>query len=137
MECCLGLGIGPPLQLAYALLHLFPGLERDDELLWYKDFIAGPRIAGLACGALFHLKDAKIPELDPLFLYQRLDDRVKCLLHDLLGLELGQPNVFGDRLDDLFLGHGTALLCMCPTSLEPTWPQSTRLARSKCNWRKH
>jgi hypothetical protein len=110
----LGFGIRPPLQFAYPLLHLLTRLERHYELLWDKDFIAGPWIASLASRPFFHFKYAKISELDPPILDQRSDDCIKGLLHNLLGLELCQPNILGDRFDDLFLGHGTALLSQCP-----------------------
>ena len=38
--------------------------------------------------------------------YQRLDDGIKRLLDDFLGFQLSQTNLFRNRFDDLFLGHG-------------------------------
>jgi hypothetical protein len=37
---------------------------------------------------------------------QRFDDRVEGLLDDFFRLQLGEPDLFGDGFNDLFLGHG-------------------------------
>jgi hypothetical protein len=36
---------------------------------------------------------------------QGLNDGIEGLLDDFLGLELSQPNLLGNGLNDLFLGH--------------------------------
>ena len=93
------------LHFADPFFHLFAWLERDDELLWYKDFVAGARVAGLACGPAFYLENAKISQLDAVVFDQRFDDGIERLLDDFLGLELSQPDLLGDGFDNLFLGH--------------------------------
>ena len=93
------------LHFADPLFHLFARLERDDELLWYKHFIARPRVASLACGPAFYFENAEISQLDAMVLDQRFDYGIERLLDDFLGLELRQPDLLGDGLYDLFLGH--------------------------------
>ena len=93
------------LHFADPFFHLFARLERDDELLWHKHFIARSGVASLACGPAFYLENAEISQLDAVVLDQRFDDRVERLLDDFLGLELRQPNLLGDGFDNLFLGH--------------------------------
>jgi hypothetical protein len=64
--------------------------------------------AGIAClagGPGFHLEDAEVSQFDPPLLDQGLDDRIEGLLDDLLRLQLRHPDLFGNRFDDLFLGH--------------------------------
>jgi len=51
------------------------------------------------------LEDTEVPQLDPTFGNEGLDDRVEGALDDVLGLELGQPEVLGNPLGDLFLRH--------------------------------
>ena len=41
---------------------------------------------------------------------ERLDDRVESLLDDFLRLELGEPDLFRDGPNNLFLGHDSVLL---------------------------
>ena len=96
---------GSALHFANSLFHLFARLERDDELLWYKDFIASARVASFPSGPAFDLENSEISELNPVVLDQRFDDCVERLLDDFLGLELRQPDLFGDGFDNLFLGH--------------------------------
>src|SRR4051812_34538579 len=93
------------LHFADSLFHLFARLERDDELLWYEHFVAGARVASLACGPAFYFKNAEISQLDAMVLDQRFDDRIERLLDDFLGLELRQADLLGDGFDNLFLGH--------------------------------
>ena len=93
------------LHFADPLFHLFAWLERDDKLLWYKDFVAGARIASFACGPAFYLENAKITQLNAVVFNQGFDDSVERLLDDFLGLELRQPDLLGDGFDYLFLGH--------------------------------
>ena len=93
------------LHFADAFFHLFARLERDDELLWYKHFVAGSRVASLACGPAFYFENAEISQLDAVVLDQRFDNRIERLLDDFLGLELRQPDLLGDGFDYLFLGH--------------------------------
>ena len=85
--------------------HFFARLERDDKLLWYKHFVASPRVASLACGPTFYFENTEISQLDAVVLDQRFDDCIERLLDDFLGLELRQPDLFGDGFDNLFLGH--------------------------------
>ena len=101
-SCLLG---GSALHLSNPLFHLLAGFERNHELLWHKDFIASSWIAGLACRPPFYFEHAEISQLDAMVLDQRLNDRVKRLLDDLFRLKLGEPNLFGDGFNDLFLGH--------------------------------
>lgn len=105
-----GLGVaglfgGLTLHFADAFLHLFARLECDHKLLRHKDFIARPRVAGLACGPSFDLENAEISEFDAMILDERLNDCVERLLDDFLGLELREPNLLGDGFNNLFLGH--------------------------------
>src|SRR4030095_8631619 len=111
---------------AYSLLHLLAGLERDHELLWHKDFIASARVARLASRPSLHLEDPKIPQLDAVVLDERFDDGVEGLLDDFLGLELSQPDLLGDRFDNLFLGHVTS-----PLREWPVWASRTALRGAK------
>ena len=96
---------GSALHFADSLFHLFARLERDDELLWYKDFIASARVASFPSGPTFDLENSEVSEFDPVVFDQRFDDRVERLLDDFLGLELRQTNLVGDGFDNLFLGH--------------------------------
>jgi hypothetical protein len=100
-----GLLGGPALHFADPFFHLFAWFERDHELLWYKDFIAGPGISGFACSPAFHLKYTEIPQLDAMILDERFYDGIERLLNDFLRLELGEPDLFGDGFDNLFFGH--------------------------------
>ena len=95
----------PSLHFADSLLHLLARLESDHKLLWDKDFVAGPRVASLACGPSFDLENAEISQFDAVILDERFNDGVKRLLNDFLRLELGEPNFLGDGFDNLFLGH--------------------------------
>src|SRR4051794_40115029 len=99
-----GLG-GPALHFADPLFHLLARLERDDELLWDEHFVARSWVTSLACGSAFYFENAEISQLDAVVFDQGLDDRVERLLDDFLGLELRQPDLFGDSFDNLFLGH--------------------------------
>ena len=100
-----GLGGRSAFHLANAFFHLFARLERNDELLWYKDFIAGSRVASLASGPSFYLKNAEIPQFDAVIFDQRFNDGVERLLDDLFRLKLCQTDLLGDGFDNLFLGH--------------------------------
>jgi hypothetical protein len=100
-----GLGGGSAFHLADPFFHLFAGLERDHELLWYKDFIARPGIASLACGPAFYLENTEVPQLNAVVFNQRFDDRIEGLLDDFLRLKLCQTDLLGDGFDNLFLGH--------------------------------
>jgi len=100
-----GLFGGPAFHLSNAFFHLFARLERNHELLWHKDFIAGARVAGLACGPFFHLENTEVSQLDAVVLNQRFDDRVERLLNDFLGLELSEPDLIGNGFYDFFLSH--------------------------------
>ena len=93
------------LHFADPFFHLFARLERDDELLWYKHFVAGSGVASLACSPAFYFENAEISQFDAMVFDQRFDDCVERLLDDFLGLELRQPDLFGDGFDNLFLGH--------------------------------
>src|SRR4051812_16414204 len=95
-----GLG-GSTLHFADPLFHLFARLERDHEFLWDEHFVARSRVTSFACGSAFYFKNAEISQLDAVVLDQGLDDRIERLLDDFLGLELGQPNLFGDSFDNL------------------------------------
>ena len=90
---------------ADALFHLLAWLERHDKLLWYKNFIAGARIASLASSPSFYLENAEISQLNAVVFNERFHDRVEGLLDDFLGLKLRQPDLLGDGFDNLFLGH--------------------------------
>jgi hypothetical protein len=96
---------GSALHFADSLFHLFARLERDDELLWYKDFIASARVASFPSGPAFDLENSEVSELDPVVFDQCFDDCVERLLDDFLGLELRQTDLVGDGFDNLFLGH--------------------------------
>lgn len=82
-----GLG-GATLHFADSLFHLFARLERDDELLWYKHFVARPRVASFACSPAFYFENAEISQLDAVVLDQCFDDGVEGLLDNFLSLEL-------------------------------------------------
>jgi len=99
------LGCRPSFQFFDALFHLLAGLECDDELFWDKYFFARTGVAGFPCGTPFYLKYAEIPEFDPLVLDQRIDDGIEGLLHDFLGLQLSQTDLFGNGLNNFFLRH--------------------------------
>src|SRR5262249_14818617 len=57
--------------------------------------------------ALLDFKDAEVAQLNAALANERVHYGVEGLLHDFLGLELGKTDVFGDLLDDFFLGHRT------------------------------
>ena len=99
-----GLGCST-LHFADPFFHLFAWLERDDKLLRYEYFVAGSGITGLACSPAFYFENAKISQLDAVVFDECFDDRIEGLLDDFLGLELRQPDLFGDGFDNLFLGH--------------------------------
>ena len=63
------------------------------------------------------LEDPEVSELDPTFLNERFDQRIERFLDPLLGTELGQVELFGDRPDDVFLGHGSDAPTAFPTDL--------------------
>jgi hypothetical protein len=88
-----------------AFLHLLTGLESDYELLWHKDFIAGSGVACLAGCPPLDLKYAEIPQLNSMVFHQSLDDGIERLLDDLFRLELGEPDLLGDRFNNLFFCH--------------------------------
>src|SRR4051812_15144404 len=98
-------GGGLPLQFPDPFFHLFARLECNDKLLGDIDLRPCPWIPGLPCRSLFNLEDPKVSQLDAAFFYQCLDDSVERFLDNLLGLELGQPDLVRDSLNDLFLGH--------------------------------
>jgi len=100
-----GLFGGSALHFADSFLHFFARLERDDKLLWDKDFITCPGVAGLACRPSFDLKNTEISQFDAVIFDERFDDCVERLLDDFLRLELGKPNFLGDGFNNLFLGH--------------------------------
>lgn len=100
-----GRRIGLPLQFVDSFFHFLAGLERHHKLFWDKDFLTCPGIASLPSRPPFYLEHAKIPQFDPLLINQRFDDGIECLLDDLLRLELGESNLLGDGLYDLFFGH--------------------------------
>ena len=93
------------LHFADPFFHFLAWLERNDELLWYKHFVAGSGVASLASSPAFYLENAKISQLDAVVFDQRFDDCIERLLDDFLGLELRQPDLLGDSFDNLFLGH--------------------------------
>ena len=95
----------PAFHFANAFFHFLAWLERDDELLWYKDFIASARVASFPSGPTFDLENSEVSELDAVVFDQCFDDCVEGLLDDFLRLELRQTNLLGDGFDNLFLGH--------------------------------
>ena len=97
-------------QFAYAFFHFLARLERDHKLLGNVDTLTRTGVTSLSRGPLLHLEDPKISQFDSPLIDECLDDGVECLLDNLLCLELGQPNFFRNRLDDLFLGHDLTLL---------------------------
>ena len=87
------------------LLHLFAGFKRYDVFFRDIDPFARPRIAGLSSRPLLHFEHAEVPKLNPMFAHKCVDDRVESLLDDLLRLQLGHPNLLGDRLHNIFFRH--------------------------------
>ena len=85
-------------------------LERDHVLCRHKDILAGTRVTGLPGCASLDLEDAEVPKFDPPVSDQGVYDGVEGLLNDLLGLQLSQPDLFGNGPNDLFLGHDSILL---------------------------
>ena len=69
------------------------------------DTLARARIPRFPGRTLLHLEHAEIPQLDAMLFDQRLDDRLECGLNDLLGLQLSQLMLVGNRFDYLFLRH--------------------------------
>jgi hypothetical protein len=100
-----GLFGGTAFHFSDPFFHLFARFERDHELLGDEDFITRSRVAGLASSPSFDLKNAKISEFDAVVFHQSLNNGIESLLDDFLGFELRQPNLLGDGLYDLFLGH--------------------------------
>jgi hypothetical protein len=98
-------GCGSTFHFSHPLFHFLARLERDDEFLRYKHFVAGTRIPGLACGPTFYLENAEISEFNAVIFNERLDDRIERFLDDFLRLKLCQTDLFGDGFDNLFLGH--------------------------------
>jgi len=67
--------------------------------------LASARIPGHSGIPFFDLEHAEISQLDPALANQCFDEGVECLLHQLLGSELRQFELLGDRANDVFLGH--------------------------------
>ncbi len=107
----IGIGVGflkwkrLGIHLSNQFFHLLARLEGHHVLGGDIHLVAGAGVAGLARGTLLDLEDAEIPQLDPALGNQRLDDRIEGPLDDVLRLELGQIDILGNLLDDLFLGH--------------------------------
>jgi len=97
-----------PFQLPHPLFHLFAGFEGDYVLLGDVNFVTSSGVSRLSSRPLLDLEHAKGSQFDPLLFDQRVDDSIKCFLDDALGFELGQTDFFGNRFDDLFLGHNAA-----------------------------
>lgn len=127
---------GLPLELSNAGLHLLARLEGYDEFLRYRNLFAGPWVPRFAGCTLLYLEDAKIAKLDPMVFDQRLDDRVERLLDNLLGLELGEPNLVGDGLYDLFFGHNGNPHPKSDLD-RPSGPFFDSVLCSKCSCSKH
>ncbi len=85
--------------------HLFSWFERHDELLRNTDLATGAWISCLPCSSLFDLEHAKIPQFNPSFPNQGIDDCIKRFLDNDLGLLLRQTDFFRDRSDDVFFGQ--------------------------------
>lgn len=100
-----GLFSGPAFHFPDSFFHLLTWFECDHKLLRDKDFVPRPRVAGLASSPPLDLKNPEISELDAVVFDQCLDDGIEGFLDDFLGLELGEPNLFRDGFNDLFLGH--------------------------------
>ena len=96
-------------QLPHTLLHFLTRLESHDVLFRHVDAFTRAGIAGLPRRAFLDFKHSEIPELDTLVGDQCLDNRIKRLLYDFLGLQLRETNFFGNRLNYLFLGHNSSL----------------------------
>lgn len=92
-------------QLPDPLLHVFAGFKCDDELFRNVDTCSCPWIPRLAGGTFFHFEDTKVTQLDTTFAHERVDDGIEGLLYDFLRLQLGHPNLFGNRFDDIFFRH--------------------------------
>jgi hypothetical protein len=112
---CRGSLVSLTLQFVDSFFHFFARLERDHKLFRDKDFLACPRIAGLASRPPFYLEHAKIPQLNPLLINKRFDDGVESLLNDFLCLELSKSDLLGNGLNDLFFGHDE-VPCATPQS---------------------
>jgi hypothetical protein len=97
--------VGSALELVDPFFHLLARLESHHKLFWDKDFLARAGIACLASRPPLNLKDAEVPQFDPLFLDKRLDDSIERFLDDLLRLQLRETNFLGNGLYDLFFGH--------------------------------
>ena len=93
-------------ELPHAGLHLLARLERDHAFRLNRHTLPRARVAGHPGLPLFDLKNAEIPQLDPTLFHQGVDQGVERLLHQLLGTELRQFDLLGDRSDNIFLGHG-------------------------------
>jgi len=63
--------------------------------------LSGARIPRLPGRTLLHLEHAKVPQLDAMLFDQGLDDRLECGLNDLLGLQLGQLMLVGNRFVEI------------------------------------
>jgi hypothetical protein len=110
-----GRRVGLPFKFVDPFFHLFAGLERYHKLFWDKDFLTCPGIASLASRPPFDLEHSKIPQFDSLLIHQRFDDGIERLLNDLLRLELGEADLLGNGLNNLFFGHDE-VPCATPQS---------------------
>ena len=93
--------------VANPFLHLLARLERHDVLGLHGNRLSGPRVAGQPGLALLDLEDAEVPQFDPPVANQGLDQGLECPLHEHPGAKLGKIDLFRDRPDDVFLGHGS------------------------------
>jgi hypothetical protein len=73
--------------------HLPAWLEGHDVPGGGDERLAGAGVARLMRSTALDLEDAEVPQLDPTFGNEGLDDRVEGALDDVLGLELGQSEV--------------------------------------------
>ena len=102
-----GLVRPPPIHLPNPRLHFLPGLERDHALGLDGNPLPRPGIAAHPCLTAFDLEDPEVSQLDPPLLHERFDQGIERSLDQFPGPELREVELFGDRPDNVFLGHGS------------------------------
>src|SRR5437870_1203070 len=83
-------------RLSDSLLHFPAWLKGDEKPFRHRDLLSRAGIAGLPSLTLLDLEDPEIAQLDPAFLYQRLDNPIEDALHDVLDPQVGAVHVLGN-----------------------------------------
>ena len=106
-------------EFPHPCLHLLARLERHDALGRDGHLIPGFRVSSRPGLPPLDLEHPEIPQFNPAFPHQRLDQGIEGPLDEFPRAKLGTIELLGARPDDVFLGHG----CRAPAGRPggPPW----------------